>query len=261
MKLQKHKQRHRKTTRFDIRKNFYKRLLYIGLGVIIFLLFMNESGPLRFVGGVGFCLALYNLLLVVGMSLYIVDDFFPPKTYNEKRAKPFDKFMYYFASGLFGFGMLFLVFELKTIDNTLNGVTLFWRAGGCGVGVAVLVTVLLKLLTPSVYDESKRRYMVHFGLFVGLFLLAAALGSFINHRFADNQETCVNYTVIRKGTGGKRNKSSYLFIKVESLHEERFEVSRDFYNEVIEGAPVKLCIQKGQLGFDFVTTFKNTGGL
>ena len=195
-------------------------------------------------------------MLLIGMSQFIVDDFSPPKTVYETKTTPFDKFMYYFSAVFFCIAAVFLVFEIRRIDNTLNGMKLFWVAGFSGIGVATILTILLKWKTPSVYHESKRRYAIHFGLFVGFFLLLPAIASFTNHYFAKETVTCKNYPVDRKSMGGKRNQSSWLFLKLENGDEERFDVSRNFYDKVSEGGQVKLCTKKGKLGFDFVTNFK-----
>ncbi|MDP2160898.1 MAG: hypothetical protein Q8K02_10475, partial [Flavobacterium sp.] len=116
--------------------------------------------------------------------------------------------------------------------------------------------IILKLTKPSVYYESSGRYSVHFGLFIGFFLFTPAMTSFINHNYAENKENCKAYEIVRKSTGGKRNKSSWLFLKLAKNSEERFDVSRTFYDKVNEGEQVQLCTRKGNLGYDFVEEFK-----
>ena len=38
----------------DTRKDFYKRLLYLGAALIPIILFLNAKGPERFIAGAGF---------------------------------------------------------------------------------------------------------------------------------------------------------------------------------------------------------------
>lgn len=254
---QKNKLRHTpQKVHSDIRKDFYKRLLYLGAGLIPIIIFLNAKGAGRYIAGAGFLFAMYQLIIIIGLSQLIVDDFFPPGSPYETIASPFNKFMYYFSTGFFFTGLVFLVFEIRKIDNMLNGIKLFWISGLLGIIAAVVVTSILKLRAPSVYYESKRRYTVHFGLFAGCFLLFPAAASFINRNFADGNTICKNYLIQRKSTGGKRNQSSWLFLKLENGSEERFDVSRDFYNQVKEGGEATLCTKKGKLGFEFVTNFK-----
>ncbi|OUL63222.1 hypothetical protein [Flavobacterium sp. AJR] len=245
----------KKNKPFEIRKEFYRRFLYIGLCIIPIFLFGDEKGTFRLVPLPFFLVGMYNLLLIVSFSQLIIDDFFPPKIAFEKTAKPFDKFIYYFSSALFFASLVFLLFEIRKIDNTINGTQLFWRAGFAGIALAILLTIILKITNPSVYFESKRRYTVHFGLFVGLFLFTAASTSFINHFYATTDKSCKNYTIIRKGTSGSRNKEHFIHIITENNTEERFSIKKALHEELTEGGEIELCMVKGKLGYDYVTGF------
>lgn len=240
----------------EIRKDFFKRLLYIGICIIPILIFANNKDEFRLVPLPFFLFGMYQLILIVGQSQLIVDDFFPPKTYDEKTTKLIDKFIYYFSMTLFFGGLVFEIFEIRVIDNTINGTTFFWKSAFIGLAIAALLTIILKLTNSSVYDESSRRYSVHFGLFIGFFLFVPAIASYINHTYSENNENCKAYEIVRKSTGGKRNKSSWLFLKIDYNSEERFDVSRSFYDKVSEGGQVKLCTKKGKLGYEVVESFK-----
>ncbi|MCV9931085.1 hypothetical protein OIU80_02220 [Flavobacterium sp. LS1R47] len=240
---------------FGMRKEFYKRLLYIALCIIPIVVFGNDKGTFRLVPLPFFLIGMYNLLLIVSFSQLIIDDFFPPKIAFEKVAKPFDKFMYYFSSALFFGSLVFLIFEIRKIDNTINGTQLFWRAGFAGIALAILVTIILKITNPSVYFESKRRYVVHFGLFVGLFLLTAATTSFINHFYASTTKSCKNYTILEKGTSGSRKREHFIHIITENNTKERFSIKKALYEELTQGGKIELCMIKGKLGYDYVTEF------
>lgn len=240
---------------FGMRKEFYKRLLYIGLCIIPIVLFGDEKGTFRLVPLPFFLIGMYNLLLIISLSPFIIYDFFPPKVTFEKVAKPFDKFLYYFSSALFFTSLVFLLFEIRKIDNTINGTQLFWRAGFAGIALAILLTIILKITNPSVYFENKRRYTVHFGLFVGMFLLTAASTSFINHFYAATDKSYKNYTIIRKGTSGSRNKEHFIHIITENNTEERFSIKKALHEELTEGGKIELCMVKGKLGYDYVTGF------
>lgn len=239
----------------EIRKNFYKRLLYIGICIIPIIIFAENKDEFRLVPLPFFLFGMYQLILIVGQSQFIIDDFFPPKSYHEKTTKSFDKFIYYFATTLFFIGLITLIFEIRNYDNTINGTKLFWTAGFVGVVIAIIITFILKFFQPSVYYESKRRYTVCFGLFIGFFLLATAIAGFVNHHFADQSISCKSYTIIRKSTSGSRSKEYFLFLIINNNNEERFSVGKTRYNNFEEGEQIELCMLKGKLGFDYVTEF------
>jgi len=237
----------------EIRKEFYKRLLFICLGIIPLLLIGEPKGPERFIGAAIVIILVYQFILIVKSSQLIVDDFFPPKTHSETKTKPFDKFIYYFAMTLFSSALVFEFFEIRVIENTINGMAFFWKSAFVGIAIATLLTIILKSTKSTVYDESSRRYSVHFGLFFGFFLLIPAVASFINHYYSDKKEDCKAYKIESKSSG---NETYSLYIKTIDDPVESFKVSRGLYDRVVEGEQVILCIKKGKLGYDFVEKFK-----
>lgn len=239
-----------------VRQQFFKRLLYIALCIIPIILFADNKDSYRLVPLPFFIFGMVQFLIIIANSQRILDDFSPPKTYSEKKTKPMDKFIYYFSMTLFFGGLVFEVFEIRMIDNTINGMNLFWKSAFLGVIMAFLSIVLIKSISPTVFDESNRRYSVYLGLYLGFFLFLPASASFLNHYFADEKMECKNFEIIRKNKGGKRNTSSLLFLKIGPESEERFEVSKEFYERVTEGEQIKLCTIKGKLGYDFVEKFK-----
>ncbi|SHG26773.1 hypothetical protein SAMN05443549_10356 [Flavobacterium fluvii] len=241
---------------FEIRKIFYKRLLYIGICIIPIIIFADNKETFRLVPLPFFLFGMYQLIQIIGLSQLIVDDFFPPKTLYEKTTKPFDKFIYYFSFTLFFIGLISLTFEIRNFDNTINGTKLFWTAGFTGIAIAIIVTIILKLTRPSIYYESKRRYTVHFGFFVGLFLISTSLTGFVNHHFADNIKICKKYIIERKSTSNGRTSNEYFFyLKTENNNEERLSVGKTRYKNYEEGEKIELCMLKGKFGFLFVKEF------
>jgi hypothetical protein len=239
----------------ELRKGFYKRLFYIGLCILPIGLFADDNGLFRLVPLPFFLIGMYQLLQIIAFSQRIIDDFFPPKTSYEKSSKPVDQFIYYFSLTLFFVGLLFLIFEIRNFDNTINGAKLFWTAGFAGLGIAIICTVLIQLTNPSVYYESKRRYTVHFGLFIGLFLTTTALTGFVNHHFATATTFYKKYSIVRKSISSGKSTEYFLFLKMDDGTEERFSVGETRYNHFEEGEDIELCMLKGKLGFDYVTEF------
>ena len=237
------------------RKEFYKRLLYIGLCAIPIIIFADDTGSFRLVPLPFFLVGSYNLIIIIKLSVNIIDAFFPPKTAFELKPKPFDKYVYYFSTGLFFAAILSLLFEIRNLDNTIHGTNLFWQSGAIGIGLAVIMTTLLKFTNPSVYYESKRRYTVHFSLFIGLFFLSASTGSFINHHYADSSTFSKTYLIVRKFESGRRSKSHNIVLIIDNS-EENFTISKDQYEKFYEGGKIELNIRKGSFGYDIVQEFK-----
>lgn len=240
----------------EVRTIFYRRLLYLSLCIIPIWYFADEKPPISYVVLLFFVTGMYQLLVILKLSQSIIDDFVPPKVIFEKKVKPFDKFIYRFANIFFLASLVLMLFEIRMIDNTLNGMDLFWKSGFVGVLFAILVTILLKKTNPSVYFESKRRFVVHSGLFIGFFLLFSASGSFVNHYFTDASENCDTYLIVDKSIGGRKKSSHLIFLKLKNNTEERFDVRKAFYEQVEVGEYCKLCTRKGKLGYYFVTRFK-----
>lgn len=237
------------------KKDFYKRLLYIGLCIITISIFADEKGTYNLVLLPFFLTALWNLIMIIRRSQHIIDAFSPPKTQVEKTVKPFDQFVSSLSSILFIVGLISQMLENRNFDNTIHGTKLFWTAGLIGIGLAMLLTIILKTTHPSVYYESKRRYTVHFGVFLGLFLLTTATAGFINHHFADKNKVCKSYTIIRKETSGGKTKEYYINLKIDDNNEERFSVGKTRFERFNEGEEIELCTVNGKFGFDFVTDF------
>jgi hypothetical protein len=255
MKIKKSKNKSKRTENSYFKKDFYKRLLYIGLCIIPIIFLGNEKGTFRFILLPFFLIGMWNLIMIISLSQEIIDEFFPPKIRYEKETKPFDKFMYYFSSILFFVGLIGQIFEIRKFDNTINGTKLFWTAGTIGIIIAILLTAILKIKFPSVYYESKRRYTVHFGLFLGLFLITTAMTGFINHYFADNIKTCKKYIIKKKGTSGGRSTEYFIHLVTNSNNDERFSIGKTRYDNFNEGEEIELCVVKGKFGYDYVTEF------
>ncbi|MBB4804586.1 putative membrane protein [Flavobacterium nitrogenifigens] len=239
-----------------IRKEFYKKIIIIGLCIIPIVLFADNKGTFRLLPLPFFLYGMYQLMQIVAISKLIIDDFFPPKISYEKNTKPIDKLVYYFSTTLFFISLISLLFEIRNFDNTIQGTKLFWTAGVFGILVAIITTTILKLTNPSVYYESKRRYTVHLGLFIGFFLISTALASFVNHYFANPTTFYKNYKIESKSISGGRSTEYFFYLKMENGNEERFSVGKTRYNDFNEGEEIKLCLLKGKLGFDYVTGFK-----
>jgi hypothetical protein len=174
---------------------------------------------------------------------------------SKTKVKPFDNFMYWLTMAFFSAGIVFLLFEIRTLENTVGGFNFFWAYALLGVFMFIVITAVLKIVRPSVYADSNRSFSVHGGLFLGFFLFLPSAASCVNHHFCSATMACRVYKIERKSTGGYQNRASWIFIRVNG-EKERFTVSRRLWNSINEREPVVLCTRKGLLGYDFVEEFR-----
>jgi len=174
---------------------------------------------------------------------------------SKTKVKPFDNFMYWFTMVFCCAGVVFLLFEIRRLENTIGGFKFFWAYALLGVLMFIVITAVLKIVRPSVYADSHRSFSVHGGLFLGFFLLLPSTASFVNRHFCNTAIACRAYNVQEKSTGGKQNRASWIEVQING-QEERFTVSRRLWNSLDEGRPVVFCTRQGLLGYDFVEEFR-----
>ncbi|MHA3789872.1 hypothetical protein ACX0HA_16815 [Flavobacterium hauense] len=238
----------------DLRKGFYRRLLYIVMASIPLILLANEKGPARFLALAAFLFIMIQLISIIGFAQLYVDEFFPPKLLREYVTMPFDKFMYRLSAVMFPLGMFTLLFEMNRIDRTIGGMSLFFNWAFIGVGLALALIIILHIVRPSVYHESKRRMTIYAGFLFGWFLLFPSVASFINHAFAVDTIICKSYFIVRKDTGSKG--TMFMFLKTDADDKERFDISKELYDKISGGGWITLCTKEGKLGYKVVTKFR-----
>ncbi len=185
-----------------------------------------------------------------------IDVFLPAEIHYDKGIAYADKLVYYGAHVLFFSGIVFMLFEVTSIDNTIHGMRLAGYACFAGILIAAVLILILKKTNPAILTERKMRTNLVVGLVLGCVFLSASVASFINHRYADADQNCHTYSIEQKAQNTRKGHLYLLYIKADGRCEERFEVSGDLYKSVKEGGPVVLCTRKGALGFDFVTEFR-----
>jgi hypothetical protein len=241
----------------NIKKSFYKSLLYIALSIIPLYFFSNERGFLRYVCAGFFIFILVELIKIIQLSPNIINAFFPTKVRFEKEVKPFDNFIYKASPYFFFASMVLILCEIRIIDNTIHGTELLFTYGFYGFLAGLIFIYILKLISPTIYFESNRRYAIIFISVLGFSLISAASASFINHTFSEEPIKSNDYLIMRKSLGGRKNNNPLLFLAIEKNSEERIEISKNLYNEVNEGEKATLFTQKGLLGYQVVIDVKS----
>lgn len=242
----------------EIKKDFYNRLFFILLATFPLIILANENGFLRFIAGAAFLLILYQLIMILSLSPRLIDEFFPPKKISENETKVIDKYIYYCASFSWFIALIFLIFEIKTIDNTIDGTKLFWISAGVGILFFTLIITILKLFYTSVFDIGQRRYMIYAGFFIACFLFFPSASSFINHYFSEKKTQEKIYKISDKGSGGTRYKEYHIFLKINKNNaEERFIIPKKLYDKLKINDEVILITKHGKFGYEIVTGIKS----
>jgi hypothetical protein len=232
-------------------------LIQILIGIVIIIPFFNEKSWLRFIALGGFLLIMYNVIWFVRNSEEILFHIFPSKTFREKKPKLKDKIWSHISMTLFFSGLIFLIFQMGNIENTIEESS-FWKTFGLlGFGFSMLSLLVLYIFQPSVFSESGRRYSVVFGFLLGFTSLIISTFSFFNKEYAETEITKSIYTIDRKSTGGKNNNTHWIFIKINDS-KKRFEIKPKLWNKLNTGDEIFIKTQSGYFEYDFVTEIKPT---
>ena len=247
---------HNSSLRWELKKRL---LIILGCAIPIFLL-ADAKPPLNYLVLVLFLTGMYQLIVLVKLSPLLVDEYFPPKLPYEVKPSNFNNLVYYLAMAIFFLGIISQLFEIRNLDNTIDGFSLFWLGGLLGLIIAFILTVILRKTNPSVFYESKRRFSVYGGFFLGFFLIVPATLSFINHHYASEELQCYSITIQSKGKSSstRRNRTPeyYIFAKADGVNEERFTIPKKLHDQLTEGGEVELCVLEGKLGYQIVTEFR-----
>jgi len=154
---------------------------------------------------------------------------------------------------LFFSGLGFLIFQMYNIENIIEE-TNFWKIFALlGFSFGLICVIFLYKFQSYVFNESGRRYSVIFGL-KGLTISTA---SYLNKKNAESEISESKFIIERKSTGGTKNKSHWIFIKINES-QKRFEIKPKLWNELNSGDEVLLKIQNGSFEYKFVNEIKPT---
>ena len=237
-----------------IRKQFYRKLLFMGIGIIPIIVFFNSKGPERFVALAGFLFIIWNFIRIITHIQQVVDDFFPPKTYDKKSSTSFYKVIYTISMIIFFIGLLSQIFVLRRIDNTIDGLNLYLISGFIGLAFAIVIILTLKSYSPTIYDESNRRLSIIMSLIIGLFLLFPSLACIVNEASTKSETINEKYIIVSKGSSSTKNKEHYLYLDIKG-DKQRVTVSKSFWENAEEGKPISLFTKKGLFGYRYIIEF------
>jgi hypothetical protein len=238
----------------DSKRTLLKNILLITAGLGLAFIFPDNSNwfiKAIQIGGV--ILAGWNVISFFINLQFVIDDVFPVKTFDKKTKKGTDQSIIIFTNLLFFSGALAFIFQCNKIDNTINGLQLYWIAVAAGIVCSALLMLLFKKMSPSFYTDSTRRYTVITGMLLASLMFYPAVASFINIQFAKNQFVTHTYMVTDKSENS-RGRQCFMDCQTEN-GDERFAISKKIYNNIIIGNYIDMHLQKGCLGYYFVKEF------
>ncbi|EHQ30215.1 hypothetical protein [Mucilaginibacter paludis] len=240
-----------------IRRVALLHLLYLAIGIIIIVAFGdNDNYWIRVpvaVPSVFWCI--FQLIWFLTNAQALIDDFFPLNTPSNYYNDPLtQRVISTLAICLVMGGLAFLITEINNIDNTLRGAAMFWKFCVGGITAGIILTILAQRKYLQIKRSSNLRFIVCFGLILGMFTFAPATASLINRKYASPQVITLPFKVNSKSTDSKHSEY-YIFVDVNN-NEERFIVDQEFYNQLKIGQIVIFSIRHGALGYDFVVKFK-----
>jgi len=181
------------------------------------------------------------------------------KFINTKKIIPETKIETKILSVFILISFILLIIESNDIENTINGLNLFWAS--CFIGI-VLATIIIVILESKFipYFKNTNSNSTYISLCFGFFIFTPGITNFINSSFLDNVETKrENYHINRKEisySGKSSSNSYYLFVEMKNKSEERFHITKEIYDKFYDNGIVVLCTKKGRLGYELVTKFE-----
>jgi len=154
---------------------------------------------------------------------------------------------------LIGISSLWGVSEFRHIDNTRNGVAFFFLFALLGLILSIPFYILIYKTVPDFKKGRKvnKQWSNFFGLGIGFFFLTPGVASNINRCHLVDQQKCSYNSIIRKGSSGGQYREYYLYVLIDN-YEERLTVFKSYWDGVEQGQTIRICLQKGILGFEYI---------
>tara|TARA_R110001592_G_C12929018_1_gene729268 strand:- start:31 stop:780 length:750 start_codon:yes stop_codon:yes gene_type:complete len=231
--------------------------IFILIGILTIALIGNDKSWMKYVNVLAIIIIFRSLIWFVTNSEELLFYIFPTKTIREKKSKFKDKVWSHISMVLFFSGLVLLIFQMNNIENIIEESSFWKNFGFLGFSFSLICLFFLYKFQPSIFSESGRRYSVVFGFILGLTSLTISTTSFLNKKNAEKEIIQSEFIINRKSTGGKKNKSHWVFIKIRES-ERRFVVKPNLWNKLKVGDKVLLKLQKGSFEYDFVNEIKPT---
>jgi len=140
------------------------------------------------------------------------------------------------------------------MDNIKNAAGFFILFAIVGLIVSVPFYIILYKTVPELKNKrpiSKNwaTCINSFGL--GLFFMSPSIASTVVKNNFTKAETCDEYKILRKEYSIRKLREHYFFVTIDN-EEEKIVVPSIVWDKSQVGQSVRLCIQKGILGIDYI---------
>jgi len=235
-------------------KAFFARNILIGLaGIALWFLSLYVNSFLGLLPVAGVMLAFYGFGWAFSQMHDLIDIYFPLK--RMVREDTILRMVRYGGTMLLIGAGVFLITEIHDLNFTIGAQQLVIIAAVSGLLFAVVVLFALQYIFKGIYAESTRRYSLLRNVVLSGILLGAATAGYINTSFAMPTEICSTYEVLSRRKTSSSGHLHFISVLLGDVEKE-FLVTEDIYIALNVGKPVKLCIKRGVLGYDFVPSVK-----
>ena len=240
--------------------------LILGVGMIAFN-YDNDSLFGRLLALIGLGLVIKGLIALFKKSDALLTRWLPKG--DSGKALISHKFIYYLATVTFPLGLVAILIEMLRFERMLRPGDFWTTFFAIGALISLILIILAAYVSRGVYDDSKRRFSIFWGFFIGLPLIIIALASFTNRVLRDVEtiETQQFQIIEKRHTGEyskkkkkeKKEKFQIIF-KTSEDSQKRLEVKEDFYNELTEGGVINVEMTNGWLGFELIEEVRAEDG-
>ena len=207
---------------------------------LIFLLFIDSY----FLIGVAVLFGFISLIILLSKLQEALDKHFPVEKFDFK----------YRTSNFFCFTFLIcctLALLILWEKHTINSQQLIALATGIGVITALLILLVFRLLIPSIYNTSSRRFNLLLCLIIGFPFLTIGLMSHLNISLSGPNLYSKVYTLTDKSVDGEEDiYDAHTFYFNVNEKEIDFPVTEEIWNHLHFGDLIVVNFTKGYFGFD-----------
>ncbi len=225
------------------------KIIFILVSLIPFYLLWEEEGPLRLIVIPFVFIILSSFIFILKSLQDLLCELSPiDSNYVENKILLKDNIIYKFAIFLFPISILFTIFQIDNFQNTFGGFYLFWNYAFLGIIIALILCLLFRLLSNTLFKISSRRTFVFLSLFLSLFHLTPMVASSINMSFA-YKSSCHSFFVISKEVFTRKRNDHFQILLKTRYGEEDFEVSEDEWNNIEVNKKINVQLIEGFLGY------------
>ena len=132
------------------KKQIRNHSIIILIGILIIIVFGNETSWLRYFNILAIFIILRSLIWFISNSEELLFYIFPTKTIREKKPKLKDKIWSYISMVLFFSGLVFLIFQMSNIENIVEYLSIENNIVILGFSFMLILLIYINYFLPFV---------------------------------------------------------------------------------------------------------------